>query len=138
MIHQTKKHGDAVRDIWNGVGGKVEDNESPEECVIREVKEETGLTITKPLLKGILTFPDNYATGETWYVFVFVAKDFTGTLAESPEGALHWIPEKKLHTLGSQQADKYFIKWMNKKGVFSAKFNFSGDMLEDYSVTFHL
>ncbi len=137
MMHRTKRVGDLFKDFWNGIGGKLKDSESPEECAIREVKEETGLTITKPTLKGILTFPNNRDTGEVWYVFVYTVKHFKGNLKENEEGTLHWIEKKDLSKLNIQKADKHFTKWLDLKKIFSAKFYYEGDTLVDYQVSFY-
>lgn len=137
MIHRVKQEQDLFKNFWNGVGGKVTEGESPEECVIREVWEETGLTIREPKLKGILTFPNNRGSGETWYVFVYIATSFTGELTENYEGTLEWVSLSKLNKLSIQNADKYFIKWLKRKGIFSAKFTYDGDSLNDLQVTFY-
>jgi len=126
--------------FWNGLGGKVDANESPEECVIREVYEESGLKIKDPTLKGIITYPDNNGTGDTWYVIVYVAKKFSGKLQLSPEGDLKWISTKDLGKLKVHQSDQYFFKWLNKKKVFSAKFLYSGkkgEHLVGHEVSFY-
>jgi 8-oxo-dGTP diphosphatase len=94
MVYRNKKVNDIHEGKWNGLGGKFEAGESPEECVIREVLEESGLTIRSPKLCGLLTFPN--FKGNDWYVFVFTAKDFAGELIDSPEGKLEWIPEEKI------------------------------------------
>lgn len=137
MIHRVKREGDMFKDFWNGIGGKIQDNESPEECVIREVKEESGLTIKHPQLKGIITFPNNRDTGETWYVFVYLVTKFTGRIIENEEGKLEWIPVKNIQKLNIQNADKLFTKWLNKNKIFSAKFYYVGDELKDYKVVFY-
>lgn len=132
MMHRVKKENDMHKDKWNGLGGKVENGESPEECAIREVKEETNLDIKKPILKGILTFPNNIATGETWYVFVYTAYDFEGEILEDKdarEGKLEWISNDKLLNLPIWEGDKLFIPLLDKHGIFSAKFRYSGDEL---------
>lgn len=138
MIHRNKRPEDKFYGFWNGVGGKVAEGESPEECIIREVREETGLTISDPQLKGILTFPNNHQSGESWYVFVFVAREFSGKLAENYEGTLHWVPFDDIADLHIQDADKHFLPWLNKSGVFSAKFNYEGDKMKDQSVAFYV
>ena len=82
MVHRTKKANDVHRGKWNGLGGKFEPGETPEECVIREVHEESGLAIQHPKLCGLIMFPN--FTGNDWYVFVFTAHEFSGALIDSP------------------------------------------------------
>lgn len=136
MIHRTKKENDIFKDFWNGIGGKLHHNETPEECIIREVIEETGLTIVKPQLRGIITFPNNRDTSETWIVFVFTATKFSGTVIENHEGTLEWIRTKGIPKLNIQNADRVFMPWLNKKEIFSAKFHYRGDNLIDHIVNF--
>ncbi len=137
MIHRVKRKEDLFKNFWNGIGGKLLDNESPEECVIREVKEETSLQIKNPKLKGIITFPNNRDSGETWYVFVYIVTKFEGNIIESGEGKLEWIPISKLKKLNIQDADKHFLQWLNKKQIFSAKFHYLGKVLKDFKVNFY-
>ncbi len=85
MVHRIKKPNDIHEGKWNGLGGKFEPGETPEECARREIFEESGLRVKQLALKGLLTFP-LFARDEDWYAFVFVATDFEGSLIESPEG----------------------------------------------------
>ncbi len=137
MIHKIKKENDLFKDFWNGVGGKLETNESPEECAIRETYEETGLKVKNPTLKGIITFPNNHDSGETWYVFVYLIKEFKGTVIESDEGTLQWIPIKDINKLNIQNADRHFLKWIQNDQIFSAKFYYTGNELIDFTVSFY-
>src|SRR4030065_626309 len=89
MIHRTKKANDFHEGKWNGLGGKFETGESPEECVFREVKEEAGIEIINPRMHGFITFPLFDGTDD-WYVFIFTADKFKGDLIESDEGILKW------------------------------------------------
>ena len=91
MVHRNKKLNDIHAGKWNGLGGKIETGESPEECVRREVREEAGLTIENPKLHGLVMFPN--FKGNDWYVFVFTATEFIGELIDSPEGKLQWIED---------------------------------------------
>lgn len=136
MIHRIKKEHDMHKGKWNGLGGKVEPGETPEECVIREVKEECGLTIRSPVLKGLLTFPafDGF---DDWYVFVYVATEFDGVVTESEEGVLKWVPHAALDKLNVWDGDKLFLTWLDRKGFFSAKFIYDKGRLQDYSVVFY-
>lgn len=137
MLHRTKKKDDQHQGKWNGLGGKMEPGESPEECVIREVKEESGLDIRNPRLRGILTFPSFEQQEEDWYVFVFTVEDFTGTLAESSEGDLAWIEDAKMGSLHTWDGDKIFIPWLDQEKFFSAKFNYANGKLVSHTVSFY-
>ncbi len=136
MLYRNKKHNDVHEGKWNGLGGKLDPGESPEECAIRETYEESGLHISNPSLRGILTFPE-FSAGEDWYVFVFVAKEFEGALIESSEGRLDWIDDDKLFDLNLWEGDHFFLKWLNEKQFFSAKFNYNNGRLVTHQVVFH-
>lgn len=137
MLHRTKKKNDAHKDKWNGIGGKFEPGETPEECVIREVKEETGLTIHNPKLAGRILFPQFTQQPEDWHVYVFTASDSTGELSESKEGDLEWVPNEKLLDLNLWEGDKLFFQWIKQGRYFSAKLQYQGNALIDHSVVFH-
>ena len=110
MVYRNKKPNDMHAGKWNGLGGKFEPGESPEECVIREVREESGLEILNPMLHGLLMFPK--FKGDDWYVFVFTASEFSGELIDSPEGKLEWIPDEKLNSLNVWESDQIFFPWL--------------------------
>lgn len=135
MIHRNRKPGDIHAGKWNGLGGKFEPGESPEECVRREVREECGLEIDALRLHGLLLFPQ--FKGEDWYVFVFTAEEFHGELRPSPEGDLRWVPDEELETLPLWPSDRYFFAWMRENRFFSAKFVYEGEALQDYQVHFY-
>jgi 8-oxo-dGTP diphosphatase len=135
MVYRNKKANDIHEGKWNGVGGKFEAGETPEECVIREVYEESGLSIRDPKLCGLLIFPQ--FKGNDWYVFVFTANDFTGELIDSPEGRLEWIPDQSVPELNLWQSDHIFMPWIEAERFFSAKFIYEGDAMCDYEVVFH-
>jgi len=135
MVYRNKKVHDIHEGKWNGLGGKFEESESPEECVRREVLEESGLSIRNPKLCGLLMFPK--FKGDDWYVFVFTANDFTGELSESPEGKLEWIPDEKLLDLNLWASDHVFMPWIQKGKFFSAKFIYNGDQMQSYEVNFY-
>jgi 8-oxo-dGTP diphosphatase len=136
MIYRNKKENDYHEGKWNGLGGKFEPGESPEDCAIRELKEETGLDIYKPHLKGFITFP-LFDKIEDWYVFVFTIKEFEGDLIDSPEGHLEWIDNDKLPELNLWDGDRIFIPWLYEDKFFSAKFNYVDGKFTDYSVEFY-
>lgn len=133
MLHRVKKARDVHEGKWNGLGGKFEPGESPEDCVIREVREESGLRIKSPALKGVLTFP-GFADDEDWYVFVFTAAEFSGRLIDSPEGNLEWIPDRDLLKLNLWEGDRVFLPLLRRRGHFSGKFQYRKGRLARYSV----
>ena len=136
MLYRNKKENDYHKGKWNGLGGKFELEETPEECAIRELKEESGLTVKNPKLKGLLTFP-NFDGVDDWYVFVFVITDFEGSLIDSPEGRLEWIPNEEITSLNLWDGDKIFLEWLNQDKFFSAKFNYENGSFIDYVVSFY-
>ena len=121
---------------WNGLGGKLNPGESPEDCVIREVREESGLTISDPLLKGFLTFP-RFANDEDWYAFVFVARKIEGQLIESEEGVLEWIDDDLLLNLDLWEGDLIFLPWLERPGIFSGKFIYRDGKLVEHKAIFY-
>lgn len=136
MIHRIKKENDFHEGKWNGLGGKFEQGESPEDCVIREVKEEAGLDIIEPKLKGFITFP-LFDGKDDWYVFLFTVEKFSGNLIDSAEGRLAWIDNDKLLDLNLWDGDRIFIPWLFQDKFFSAKFNYLNGKFIDYSVNFY-
>lgn len=136
MIHRVKRENDMHKGKWNGLGGKLEPGETPEECVIREVKEECGLTVKNPFLKGLLTFPA-FNGFEDWYVFVFTATEFDGVVTDTEEGELEWVKDAELLTLTLWEGDRMFLKWLDQKGFFSAKFVYKGERLVDHDAVFY-
>jgi len=136
MIHRTKKENDMHRGKWNGLGGKMISGETPEQCAIREIWEESGLQATKLELKGILTFPE-FSQSEDWYAFVFVVHEFNGELIESPEGILRWVEDEELMQLNLWEGDRTFIPWLEQPGFFSARFVYSDGLLKEYGVNFY-
>lgn len=136
MIHRIRKANDMHLGKWNGLGGKLNPGETPEECVTREVYEESGLEIVNPLLKGILTFP-KFAKNEDWYAFVFVVYKFQGQLVDSKEGDLAWIEDERLLDLNLWEGDRIFMPWLDKPGFFSGKFVYQDGQLIDHKVVFY-
>ena len=135
MLHRVKKENDIHAGKWNGLGGKFESGETPEECVIREVCEESGLTSRNPKLVGLLMFPN--FKGEDWYVFTFTAREFEGGLIESDEGHLQWIPDAQVESLPLWESDHVFLPWIREDKFFSAKFVYEEDVMKGYEVVFH-
>ncbi len=133
MLHRTKKENDINKDKWIGVGGKFEDKESPEECIIREVKEETGLILNSLSLKCIVTYVSN--NWDTEYMFVFTSNDFSGDLIECDEGDLEWVDKNEILNLNLWEGDKIFLeKIRTSKQFFTIKFEYDGDKLLRYDI----
>ena len=129
MLHRIKKENDVNRDKWIGIGGKFLDGESPEECVIREAFEETGLTLKKPKFRGIVTFvSDRY---ETEWMHLFTCDEFEGALIDCNEGTLEWVPIHKLSSLSLWEGDFIFLDLLKRnEPFFSLKLTYRGDLLE--------
>jgi len=136
MVHRIKKANDIHQGKWNGLGGKLEPGETPEECASREILEESGLRVKNLKLKGFLTFP-LFARDEDWYAFVFVVDEFEGELIDSPEGQLEWIEDGRLLELELWEGDRYFLQWLDRPGFFSGKFIYKNGRYIEHSVTFH-
>ncbi|MBO4838946.1 MAG: 8-oxo-dGTP diphosphatase [Lachnospiraceae bacterium] len=128
MLHRVKKDHDLNHGKWVGVGGKFEEGESPEECLLREVREETGLTLTQYQFRGIITFvSDEWGTE---YMHLFTADGFTGDLTETSEGVLRWIPESEMDALPQWAGDRIFFKLVREDApFFSLKLCYRGDGL---------
>ena len=129
MLHRTKKSNDENRDKWIGVGGKFEAGESPEDCMRREIREETGLTATHYSYRGIVTFVSNEYGTE--YMHLFTVTDWTGTVKECDEGDLEWIEKSRLLSLPMWEGDRIFLRLIDspKTPFFSLKLVYSGDRL---------
>lgn len=126
MLHRTKKKNDQSHDKWLGAGGKFEPDESPEECMLREVKEETGLELSEYSFRGIVTFVSE--TWETEYMNIFTAKYPGGELADCNEGELMWIPKSELMQLQLWEGDRIFLKHLiEHDDFFSLKFEYDKD-----------
>ena len=134
LMHRTKKKNDVNQDKWIGIGGKFEERESPEDCLLREVKEETGLTLTSYQFRGIVTFLCGESPAE--YMHLFTADGFTGELsADCPEGELAWLPKEKLLELPIWEGDKIFLKLLAEDApFFSLKVVYQGDVLVEASL----
>lgn len=144
MLHRIKKADDMHAGKWNGLGGKLEPGETPEECARREILEESGLDVIALNLRGVLTFPE-FRPGEDWYAFIFTAHEFTGALFDpeigSAEGVLEWIDDHKLLDLPLWEGDRIFIPWLNDNRLrdrfFSGKFVYVDGKLIEHSVSFY-
>lgn len=136
MVHRNKKANDMHQGKWNGLGGKLEPGETPEECCIRELYEETGLIVRNPQLKGLITFP-GFSNDEDWYTFLFVITDFDGQLIDSPEGELEWVEDDRLLELNLWEGDRIFIPWLEQPGFFSAKYVYKDNIFINHEETFY-
>jgi len=135
MLHRVKKANDIHAGKWNGLGVKLEPGESPEQCVIREVREEAGLEIVCPRYHGLLIFAD--FAGDDWFVWVFTAEEFSGDLIESNEGHLKWIPNGEVTSLNLWPSDLIFLPWLDTGKIFSARFQYHGDEMFGHEVAFY-
>ena len=128
MLHRTKKENDLNHDKWVGVGGKFQDKESPEDCVLRETWEETGLTLTRYRYRGLVTFISNQ--WETEYMHVFTADQWTGEPHPCDEGDLAWIKKADLLGLPMWEGDRIFLRLLEEDApFFSLKLCYQGDSL---------
>lgn len=133
MLHRVKKENDLNKDKWVGVGGKFEPGETPEECLLREVKEETGLTLTSYKFRAIITF-----ISDEWgveYMHLFTADGYEGELPEDKmrdcdEGELVWVPKNEIENLRLWEGDKIFFRLLEERDdFFSLKLRYEGDNL---------
>ncbi len=116
MLHRTAKENDINHDKWIGVGGHFEEGESPEDCLLREVREETGLTLTSFTFRGIVTFVAEGAPVE--YMCLYTADGFTGTLHPCDEGTLEWVPLSQIETLSLWDGDRIFLRLLAEDAPF--------------------
>ena len=130
MLHRIKKKNDLNHDKWIGVGGKFEDKESPEDCVLRETLEETGLTLTDYRYRGLITFVNTLYPTE--YMHLFTATEWTGTPIVCDEGELAWIKKADLLQLPMWEGDKIFLRLLEEGApFFSLKLCYEGDTLTE-------
>ena len=130
ILHRTKKDQDENHDKWIGVGGKFESGETPNECALREVKEETGLTLTDFTLRGLIIF-----VSDVWgmeYMYLYTATKWTGRLVDCNEGELVWLDKKELLKKNLWEGDRLFLKALDeRKEFFMMKFRYEGERLAD-------
>jgi len=129
MLHRIKKVNDENQDKWIGVGGKLEDKESPEDCLLREVREETGLELHRWRYRGLVTFVSD--RWETEYMHLYTADRFSGALKECDEGVLEWVPREQVERLPIWEGDKIFLRLIAEPETpfFSLKLVYEGDTL---------
>lgn len=131
MMHRVKKENDINKDKWIGVGGHFEENESPEECLLREVKEETGLTLLSYRFRGLITFISD--RWDTEYMCLYTADEYEGELiAECSEGTLEWVDKQRLRELNLWEGDYIFLDLLEKRqDFFSLKLRYEGNELKE-------
>ena len=128
MLHRIKKENDENKDKWIGIGGKFEDKESPEDCVLREALEETGLTLDSYRYRGLVTFVSD--RWPTEYMHLFHADGFHGQLKNCDEGDLQWLPKEQLYSLPMWEGDRIFLDLLEKDvPFFSLKLVYEGETL---------
>lgn len=128
LLHRVKKEHDVNRDKWIGLGGKFEDGESPEECVLREVREEAGLTLTAYRYRGIVTFVSD--RWETEYMHLFTADGFEGEIGGCDEGVLEWVKKSDFAALPQWEGDRIFLRLLEENmPFFSLKLCYEGETL---------
>ena len=136
MLHRTKKKKDVNKDKWIGVGGHAEGNETPQECLLREVREETGLLLTSYKFRGLITFiSDEY---EAEMMCLFTADGYTGELITCDEGELEWVKKSEVPQLPTWEGDAQFLKLLleDEKRFFAMKLRYEGERLVEKSVEF--
>ena len=129
MLHRIKKENDLNKDKWIGVGGHFEPYETPEECLLREVKEETGLTLTSYQFRGLVTFLSNeWESAE--YMCLYTADKFEGEMITCNEGTLKWIEKSRVYDLPIWEGDKIFFRLLEERQeFFSLKLRYEGNIL---------
>ena len=134
MLHRTKKEQDENRDKWIGLGGKLEEGESPYDCVRREILEEAGISLTEPKYRGIVTFvSDEYGTE---YMHLFTCTSFTGEIKQScEEGELEWLKKSALYNMDIWEGDRIFLRLIDTDTpFFSLKLVYQADKLISYAL----
>ena len=128
LLHRVKKENDLNKDKWIGVGGGFEDKESPEDCLLREVYEETGLILTRWRYRGIVTFVSD--KWETEYMHLFTADEYTGDIKECDEGTLEWVDNARIPDLPAWAGDRIFLRLIAEDApFFSLKLEYTGEAL---------
>lgn len=129
LLHRVKKKNDINKDKWIGIGGKFEEGESPEDCIMRETLEETGLTLVRPRYRGIVTFISD-GMDQTEFMHLFTATEFTGSIRECDEGTLEWVDKAMVAKLPHWDGDLIFLDLLQKEHpFFSLKLTYRGSEL---------
>lgn len=137
MLHRTKKKHDINENKWIGVGGHAEGTEGPEECLLREVKEETGLTLTSYRFRALITFVSDKQEPEM--MCLFTADAFTGKLITCDEGELVWVDKREVPELPTWEGDAIFLERLlaDEERFFTLRLVYEGDKLVEKSVNFY-
>ncbi len=133
MIYPKNKKDTRYNDKWNGVGGKLQKGESPLECAIREIMEETGYIASNLKLMGILSFP-KMSKGQDWHVFVYLVKEFRGSEKASKEGKIKWFKRNEVLSLNLWQGDYIFLPYLFRNKFFTGKFAYKRNRLFEYDL----
>ena len=129
LLHRVKKKNDVNKDKWIGIGGKFEENETPDECLLREAYEETGLRLTRWQCRGIVTFLTN-GPWDGEYMYLFTADGFEGELKQCDEGDLQWVSREFMDSLPTWEGDRIFLDLLWKDApFFLLKLRYDGDRL---------
>lgn len=137
LLHRNKKEDDMHEGKWIGLGGKVIPGETPEQCILREYKEESGLTPLNLRFRGMITYPQ-FDGVEDWYVFLFTGEGYEGELIECDEGTLEWVPLDQVMDKPTWEGDLIFLDWlMTEKRFFSGEMVYNQDGLESHRVIFY-
>lgn len=132
MLLRNKKENDMNEGKWIGLGGKIEEGETPDICVLREVKEESGLTLNAVKLRGLVHFIDD--TGYAEDMYLYTSNSYTGEITECNEGELHWVDMDKIHELNLWEGDKYFLeKLVNGESGFEMTLEYDHDKCINYT-----
>ena len=135
MLHRVKKENDMNKDKWIGIGGKVEEGETPKECILREAMEETGLTLNSVSYRGIIYFRNEFYYDEDMYLFT--CNDFSGTLKECNEGNLEWVDKEKIYHLPLWEGDKIFLEALDRDDrFFELTLNYYKDTLLSHELKY--
>lgn len=133
MLHRISKKNDISKDKWIGIGGKVEEGESPLACMIRECREETGLTWKDPQLKGIITFNYRKEASDPLFceqMFLFSGGTFSGKMKDCDEGHLEWVDMDSVSSLPLWKGDLIFFSLLKENSpLFFLELNYTGDRL---------
>ena len=136
MLHRCKKENDINEGKYIGLGGRFEAGESPEECLLREIREEAGVTLTDYRFRGTITFVTLGKEDESIYMFVYTAGHYSGEIKEDcDEGELHWVATERIGELNLWEGDRLLWQWLGAdEGFFNAKFVYDGESLVEHHV----
>lgn len=137
MLHRTKKEKDYSKDKWLGIGGHIEDGETPDEAMLREIMEEAGIVPLNLKLRGIITFPAFDLNDNTDIMFLYTANDYKGELIICNEGDLEWVETSKINELNIWPGDREYFKWLKDGRFFVGKIVYKNQVFEHSEVNFY-